>query len=212
MSRGCRAEASRLLDFYVNGSLRDSERHGVSRHLAACAECSREVAEIEALAQSLPEAPPGILERPARRTPWLLAVAAAVVAAAALGIWIESRPGAPPTIPATRVATLDLGAGGERGASTPAASITRDVAFVEARFSLTVDPGASYDLRLLDPRGERVFGPVSVAPWDALGSSLQRFPAAVFAATGEYSIEVEERLPGGAIRRYGYAFTVRVVP
>ena len=210
MSRPCRTEAARLLDFYVNGTLRGAEHAGVAEHIAGCADCAREFTEIEAVQRLLPEAPGGILRRPERRSLRVVAAIAAAVIAAVLGIWIATSPGKPPATVTARVGILDLGAGAARGGPRPAVSIAADVASVEVRFGLTVEPGASYFLRLHDPRGVRVFGPVPVAPWDPLGSSLQRFHREVFAIDGEYRLEVEESPPDSPPRLYDYAFSVRV--
>jgi len=210
---GCRAEASRLLDFYVNGTLRGQERARVAEHIETCVACAREVAEIEGIENLLSEAGSDPAERPVHqphRSRWLLPAAAAAIVVALLAVWIGERPGAPPTMEAGRVVTIDLGAGAPRGEPRPTAAIAADVAFVEVLLFLTVEPEATYTLRLYDPRGGKVLGPAPVGPWDAFGTTHQRLPVELFATDGEYRLEVEESPVAGAPRFYDYVLSVAV--
>jgi hypothetical protein len=206
----CRDVASRLLDFYINGTLSGSERDRVAAHVDRCPVCAREVAEIEKLRQLLAETGTDLVGRPLRRSRRLLWAATVLAVVVLLGIWIGARPGSPPTREASSIATLDLGAGETRGGLPPSESIAEDVVYVELVFSLTVEPGATYTMRLFDPRGRRVFGPAPITAWDAVGSARHRFPIGVFAIDGEYRLEVEESSAGGTHYLYDYVFTIRV--
>jgi hypothetical protein len=80
---------------YVDGTATGEERAAVQAHLAACAECRAEVAEVSRIVRTLPGA-----RRTARRV-WIPAVAAAVIAL----LWVTPRPLREPAVPEHRAET-----------------------------------------------------------------------------------------------------------
>jgi anti-sigma factor RsiW len=81
---------------YVDTTLPAEERAGVESHLAECARCREDVADLRVMAAAL---------RPPRRSARLWLAAAAVVAIAILGmvVWGRRTPAPPPAIPAASV-------------------------------------------------------------------------------------------------------------
>ncbi len=98
----CEAVRDRIPDF-VRGSLQEADAAFVRDHLEKCAECRREAMVVEHLFAARPMRPEGLAsriedavrrERGRLRRPWW-GLAAASVAALALGIGVVSRGGPP---------------------------------------------------------------------------------------------------------------------
>ncbi|HKY30947.1 MAG TPA: zf-HC2 domain-containing protein [Candidatus Polarisedimenticolia bacterium] len=209
MRQGCRREEAFLLDFYVNGTLRGAERDKVAAHLGSCSRCARQAAEMEQVGRALSLSGAGAAVPVPAAWPRaaLAAGALLVLLAAAIGV-VMTRGGASPRREPGRVTTLDLGAGGARGAPDILAVIPPEAVFVELIVSLTPEPGAAYALRLFDPEGARIFGPVPLGAWDSFGTARARLPAGIVRSEGRYRVEVEESARAGPHRRYDYHFQV----
>jgi tetratricopeptide (TPR) repeat protein len=92
-----RVKTEGIAERYLLGTLADAEQEAFEEHVVACAACADELAGLCALKAELERSREQIfaeaaLRPSAWRQPWVLALAAVVVVAAGLGIWIRFQP------------------------------------------------------------------------------------------------------------------------
>jgi hypothetical protein len=214
-----------LLPFYLNGSLDSANAEAVSSHLAACAECARDLDDLSELAVAIEtHGSAGAGARPgaaitgrALLSPWLL-VAAAFLPVIALAAWAYfgqrgSRPGQAGSggaESAAGVVLLDLAGGLTRDRTgPPTLEIPQDAARIRIVFFIPVRPGAVYTAQIKDAEGRIVMPERALGPLDALGRATFETPAASFEAEGAYELDADRDEPGKGRTTYKFAFVVR---
>lgn len=95
--RELKAELAGHLDYDQIAACADgSFPPDVAQHLEECDMCRAEVDDLTLFRTELKNAPRAPIQMPARRIPWRMAVAAAVLLAAAVTVWYVRQTGAPP--------------------------------------------------------------------------------------------------------------------
>ncbi|HUD70601.1 MAG TPA: zf-HC2 domain-containing protein [Dongiaceae bacterium] len=212
-SEPCADPARALLDFHLNGTLSPEEDARVRAHLDACARCATECAELAEVTAAIARfglEPSPASGRTGRR--WrFYALAAALVLAAALGLYMARARGGPmASAPAAGdlEARLDLGRGATRNAdSIPVVVVTPGLRSVRVTLFPPVQPGARYLASLSDSGGEA--GPeIPAGAPDTLGRTEIVFPASRLQHAGPAEVVLRVVPEAGEARTFRYPFVI----
>lgn len=107
-----RVKADGIAESYLRRELAEADQEAFEEHLVACASCADELAALCALTAELERSREQIVaetaSRPsAWRRPWILALAAVVVVAAGLGIWMRLQPAPGPRAELAELAAFE---------------------------------------------------------------------------------------------------------
>jgi hypothetical protein len=212
-SEPCADPARALLDFHLNRTLSAEEDAGVRAHLEACPRCAAECAELAEVTAAIARfgVEPSPAAGRARRRWRLFGLAAALVLAAALGLYIARARGGP-IAPAPAAgdleARLDLGRGATRGGdSLPVVVVTPALRSVRVTLVPPVQPGARYLASLSDAAGEAAPETPAGAP-DALGRTEVVFPASGLRHAGPAELVLRVVPEAGEARLFRYPFVI----
>ena len=217
----CDDPSNLLLPWYLNGSLEAAEEEPVRAHLASCAICSQELAELSEIAEPLAAR---ATEGWARRLPALFrsgrlrwAVAAGVILGVLLlAYWVRPKRAAPEEflIGPEHVVRLDLNSGSVRNEkSLPTLALVGQVGQVDLRLGNPVNSRSTYEMELRSSQG-KVLARSSKAPMklNSLGRTTYRIEADLLYPPGEFQLVLREFDPSGAVREYPHAFRVVSLP